>query len=163
MYGTIARLQLRPGAEKQLREAMAAMRTRQVPGFVASYLYRMDEDPNVLMLAVLFADRETYTRNADDPAQDREYRLLRACLESDPEWHDGEVAWSSTHLVVDDPGHRAKMLDRGSRRRHTAPGGGGRSDPSGPPSRAILHRATRVHRSGIGAPGGPGHSRREGG
>jgi quinol monooxygenase YgiN len=96
MYGTIARLEVRPGAEKQLREAMAAMRTRQVPGFVASYLYRMDADPNELMLAVLFADRETYTRNADDPAQDREYRLLRACLRSDPEWHDGEVAWSST-------------------------------------------------------------------
>jgi quinol monooxygenase YgiN len=96
MYGTIARLQLRPGAEKQLLEALAAMRTRQVAGFVASHLYRMDEDANVLMLAVLFADRETYTRNADDPSQDREYRLLRACLASDPEWHDGEIAWSST-------------------------------------------------------------------
>jgi quinol monooxygenase YgiN len=95
MYGTIARLQLRPGAEKQLLEALAAMRTRQVAGFVASHLYRMDEDADVLMLAVLFADRETYARNADDPAQDSEYRLLRACLESDPEWHDGEVVWSA--------------------------------------------------------------------
>ena len=94
MYGTIARLKVRPGAEPQLQEALSAMRTRQVPGFVASHLYRMDADPNVLMLAVLFTDRETYRRNADDPAMDREYRLLRACLESDPDWHDGEVVWN---------------------------------------------------------------------
>ena len=95
MYGTIARLRVRPGAEKQLAEVLATIRARQVPGFVASHLYRMDEDPAVFMLAVLFADRETYSRNADDPAQDRDYRLLRACLESDPEWHDGEIVWSS--------------------------------------------------------------------
>ena len=95
MYGTIARLQVRPGAEKQVREAMATIGTRAVPGLVATYLYRMDEDPNVLMLAVLFADRETYRRNADDPAQDREYQVMRGFLERDPEWHDGEVVWSS--------------------------------------------------------------------
>jgi len=95
MYGTIARLHVRPGAETQLQEALAAIRSRQAHGFVASYLYRMDEDPDVLMLAVLFADRETYHRNADDPAQDRDYRVMRELLDSDPEWHDGEVVWSS--------------------------------------------------------------------
>lgn len=95
MYGTIARLQVRPGVEGQLREAMATIGARQVPGFVGSYLYRMEQDENTLMLAVLFTDRETYIRNADDPAQDREYRLMRGFLESDPEWHDGEVVWSS--------------------------------------------------------------------
>jgi len=95
MYGTIARLQVKPGAEKQLQEAMAAIGSRKVPGFVATYLYRLDEKPNVLMLAVLFADRDSYTRNADDPAQGREYAVMRGFLESDPEWHDGEVIWSS--------------------------------------------------------------------
>jgi quinol monooxygenase YgiN len=95
MYGTIARLHLRPGAEKQLQEALAVIRDRQAQGFVASYLYKMDEDPNVFMLAVLFADGETYHRNADDPAQDRDYRVMRELLDADPEWHDGEVVWSS--------------------------------------------------------------------
>ena len=95
MYGTIARLQVKPGAEKQLQDAMAAIGSREVPGFVATYLYRLDEDPNVLMLAVLFADRKSYDKNADDPAQDREYTVMRGFLESDPEWHDGEVIWSS--------------------------------------------------------------------
>ena len=95
MYGTIARLQVRPGAEKDLQEVLATIGARRVPGFVASHLYQMDENPRVLMLAVLFADRETYKRNADDPAQDREYQLMRGCLESDPEWHDGEIVLSS--------------------------------------------------------------------
>jgi hypothetical protein len=34
-------------------------------------------------------------RNAEDPAQDATYRKLRELPESDPEWHDGEVLWSS--------------------------------------------------------------------
>jgi hypothetical protein len=46
------------------------------------------------MLAVLFTDREAYHRNADDPAQDRQFQLMRSFLENDPEWHDGEVIWS---------------------------------------------------------------------
>jgi quinol monooxygenase YgiN len=94
MYGTIARLKVRAGAQEQLKQTLAAMETRGVPGFVASYLYRTDEDPNVLMLAVLFTDREAYHRNADDPAQDRQFQLMRSFLENDPEWHDGEVIWS---------------------------------------------------------------------
>ncbi len=59
-------------------------------------MYRLDNDPQDLLLAVLFTDRDAYVRNADDPAQDVEYRKLRELLERDPEWHDGEVIWSST-------------------------------------------------------------------
>jgi hypothetical protein len=96
MYGTIARLRIRKDAEGRLRELMDAMEDRPVAGFVASYVYRLDSDPQDLMLAVLFTDRDVYVRNADDPAQDRQFRELRQLLERDPEWHDGEVIWSST-------------------------------------------------------------------
>jgi hypothetical protein len=94
MYGTIARLRIRKGAEARLHDVMNTMEGRPVAGFIGSYVYRMDGDPQDLMLAVLFTDRESYVRNADDPAQDREFRALRQLLESDPEWHDGEVIWS---------------------------------------------------------------------
>jgi hypothetical protein len=96
MYGTIARLRLREGQEARLRDAVERMESRPVDGYVASHVYRMDDDPRDLMLAVLFRDRESYQRNADDPAQDAEYRAIRELLASDPEWHDGEVIWSST-------------------------------------------------------------------
>jgi hypothetical protein len=48
------------------------------------------------MLAVLFTDRDAYVRNANDPAQDLQFRALQQLLESDPEWHDGEIVGSWT-------------------------------------------------------------------
>jgi hypothetical protein len=95
MYGTIAHLRVRKGEEDRLRDAMVRMERRPVRGFISSHVYRLDSDPQELMLAVLFEDRESYVRNADDPAQDLEFRRLRELLERDPEWHDGEVIWSS--------------------------------------------------------------------
>jgi len=95
MYGTVARLRVRTGAEDRLRAVMNGMENRSMTGFISSHVYRLDSDPQDLMLAVLFKDRESYHRNADDPAQDVEYRKLRELLERDPEWYDGEVIWSS--------------------------------------------------------------------
>ncbi|MGA3031436.1 MAG: hypothetical protein ABSE58_12000 [Candidatus Limnocylindrales bacterium] len=94
MYGTIARLRIRKDAEGGLRGVMNAMESRPVAGFIASYVYRLDSDPQDLMLAVIFADREAYVRNANDPAQDAQFRELRQLLESGPEWNDGEIVWS---------------------------------------------------------------------
>jgi hypothetical protein len=94
MYGTIAHLRIRKGAEGKVREAMEEMESRPVAGFVASHVYRLDRDPQDLMLAVTFTDRDAYVRNAEDPAQDVQFRKLRELLERDPEWHDGEVIWS---------------------------------------------------------------------
>ncbi|MBI4505724.1 MAG: hypothetical protein HY691_09340 [Chloroflexi bacterium] len=48
------------------------------------------------MNTVVFQDRETYMRNADDPDQDRWYKELRVHLAGDPEWEDGEVLLSVT-------------------------------------------------------------------
>jgi quinol monooxygenase YgiN len=95
VYGTVARLRLRAGAEDRLRDLMTVMESRPAAGFISSHVYRLDSDPRDLMLTVLFTDRASYTRNADDPAQDVQYRQLRELLEDDPEWHDGEVIWSS--------------------------------------------------------------------
>ena len=56
-------------------------------------LYRMDQDPNEIYMAVTFADRETYHANAQSPEQDARYRKLLALLDGEPEWHDGEVLY----------------------------------------------------------------------
>jgi quinol monooxygenase YgiN len=94
MYGTVARLRIRKDSESKLRTVMNAMESRPVDGFVASYVYRQDGDPQDLILAVVFRDRESYVRNAEDPAQDAQFRELRQLLERDPEWNDGEILWS---------------------------------------------------------------------
>ncbi len=95
MYGTIARLKVKPDSVEALQQLTASYDDLAVPGFVGTHVYRMDADDTEYYLVVLFEDRETYRKNADDPAQDRRYRTMRQLLAEDPDWHDGEVVWSS--------------------------------------------------------------------
>lgn len=94
MYGTVARLQLKPGMEADLKREMAKYPSLKIAGFVSTMVYRMDRDANECYLAVAFKDKESYLANARDPKQDERYRQLRALLAADPEWHDGEIVWS---------------------------------------------------------------------
>lgn len=97
MYGTIARLRLKPGAEKKLLEISQSESGLKIPGYIAQYVYRMDNDPNEYYLVVLFDNRESYFANADSPEQDARYREFRSLLEADPEWHDGEIVFADRH------------------------------------------------------------------
>ena len=97
MYGTVARLHVKPGHQQQLQtmtEEWERGRGRQVPGYVTTYVLRPDERPDELILVAIFRDRESYRANADDPEQDRWYRQLREHLQADPEWTDGELVFA---------------------------------------------------------------------
>jgi quinol monooxygenase YgiN len=94
MYGTVARLKLKPGMQAKLEEEMRQYERLKVPGFVGTTIYRMDRDENEFYMAVAFEDKQSYVANAGDPKQDERYRAMRALLEADPEWHDGEIVWS---------------------------------------------------------------------
>lgn len=91
MYGTVARLHVKPGAESQLREQMKQYDGLKIPGFVTTYVYRMDTDPNDYYMAVIFENKDAYVANAESPEQDARYREMMESLESAPEWHDGEI------------------------------------------------------------------------
>jgi len=91
MYGTVARMQLKPGAEQQMQQLTREYESMNIPGFVATYVYRMDNEPDVYYMAVLFDSKESYWANARSPEQDARFRQMRDLLASDPEWHDGEV------------------------------------------------------------------------
>ncbi len=91
MYGTVARLRVKPGAEARFLEVGRAMEAVKIPGHVATYLYRMDADPNEYYLAVLFDSKEAYRANADSPEQNARFQELMSVLEREPEWHDGEI------------------------------------------------------------------------
>lgn len=96
MYGTIARLRVKPDRVEALQRLTESYDDLAVPGFVGTHVYRMDADETEYYLVVLFEDRDTYRKNAEDPAQDRRYREMRELLAEDPEWHDGEVVWTSS-------------------------------------------------------------------
>jgi quinol monooxygenase YgiN len=93
MYGTIARLRLKPGREEQLQELLGELRP-QIPGLIFDYLYHSDEDPLEYYLVVGFSSHEAYQANATSPEQHTRYERYRPLLEAEPEWHDGEIVIS---------------------------------------------------------------------
>ncbi|MGE5225312.1 MAG: putative quinol monooxygenase [Planctomycetaceae bacterium] len=90
MYGTVAKMRVKPENREQLRKVAEAQNVEQVEGFVASYTL-FENDSDVAWLLAVFADRATYDANANDPAQHERFMELRALMDADPEWHDGEI------------------------------------------------------------------------
>jgi len=94
MYGTVARLKMKPGMEAEMEafgRGWTDERKGQVKGAIGGYIYRLDNDPLTAIMAVVFEDKASYHANAQDPAQDVAYRRLRAMLVEDPIWEDGEI------------------------------------------------------------------------
>ena len=96
MYGTVARMRVKPGMADRLEEMMRAEESRLGnAGFVATHIYRMDSDPNEYYLTVIFDSKDAYTRNADSSEQDASYHRMLEFLDGGPEWHDGEIVYST--------------------------------------------------------------------
>lgn len=97
MYGTVARLRALPGKEQELRgvsEDWAREQGPRVDGFMHEFLFRLDQGGDNYVLVAVFRDQASYRKNAEDPEQDRWYRRIRACLQADPEWQDGDVVYA---------------------------------------------------------------------
>ncbi len=95
MYGTVARMRVKPGSEAALRK-LTEEQARDIPGLVGDYVYRIDNEPDVYYLAVMFESKEAYVSNAQSPEQHARYQQYREYLQDDPEWHDGEIVSSVT-------------------------------------------------------------------
>jgi quinol monooxygenase YgiN len=92
MYGTVARMRVKAGAEAQLDQLSAEFAAEgPTPGMVGQYVFRSEADPREYWLAVAFTSKEAYRTNAESPEQHARYERLRALLETDPEWHDGDI------------------------------------------------------------------------
>jgi quinol monooxygenase YgiN len=94
MYGTVARLRLKPDQDSAFADYLhywANERKSNVKGAVGGYIYQLDTDPGTAIMAVVFEDKESYVANAQSPAQDADYQRLRALLVEDPIWEDGEI------------------------------------------------------------------------
>ena len=92
MYGTVARMHVKAGMEGEL-ERMSQDHA-DIPGMLFQYAYRMDADPPEFYLAVAFESEEAYRKNAESPEQHARYEQYMQVLDAEPEWHDGEIAYS---------------------------------------------------------------------
>jgi heme-degrading monooxygenase HmoA len=93
MYGTIAKLRLKPGMEAEF-ERLSREQITDIEGIRFEHVFRMDSDPQNAFLVVGFDSKDAYRANAESPDQHARYEAFREILERDPEWHDGEIAFS---------------------------------------------------------------------
>lgn len=104
MYGTIARMRVKPDMVNQLLDWMRQEDTRGMLGYKTSYTYQMDAEPTTMFVAIVFESREAYVANAQSPQMDARYHELLALLEEPPEWHDGQIiypqGWVSSRRVA---------------------------------------------------------------
>jgi antibiotic biosynthesis monooxygenase (ABM) superfamily enzyme len=90
VYGTIARMKIKRENLDGLRRFGRDAQSREVPGYRNSYVLVPDTWNDEVLLVVMFDDKSSYDRNADAPEQHESYLKMRALLEADPEWTDGE-------------------------------------------------------------------------
>lgn len=91
MYGTVARLKVKPGAMAEMQAVTKEYENLNIPGQQKTYVFQMDADPDEAYLVAIFDSKDAYVANANDPAQHERYAKMRNLLTADPEWHDGEV------------------------------------------------------------------------
>jgi heme-degrading monooxygenase HmoA len=97
LYGTIAKMKLKPGAEEKIMKAMEGPEVRR-EGHIATYIFKSDADPNVHFVTTIFESKSAYKKFADSPEQDKRFHQMRELLAADPEWHDGEVIHQDTKV-----------------------------------------------------------------
>ncbi len=91
MFGTVARMKLKPGSFEKMQALMKGFEERQVKGFVYNAVFRSKTDPDEVWLTVGFEDEASYRANAEDPQTQQMSRQYQDFLAAPPEWHDGEI------------------------------------------------------------------------
>jgi len=95
MYGSISRWRVKEGRQKELEELITETIGNQPPGGNMLHVFRSDSDAQDYWVVGIFDSREAYRANSELPDTDARYRQLREFMDSDPEWHDGEVVVST--------------------------------------------------------------------
>jgi quinol monooxygenase YgiN len=88
---------VKPGMEHQLTQVSDQWwreRAPNVRGAVSSTVFKTDANPNEFIFIAIFDNKANYVANSNDPETDAWFQQLRACLEADPQWTDGEVVFS---------------------------------------------------------------------
>ena len=97
MYGTVAKMKLKPGAEEKIMQAMEGADVSR-PGHVATYIFKSDKDPNVHIVTTIFESKDAYRKFSESPEQDKRFRQMSELLAGEPEWNDGEVIHQDTKV-----------------------------------------------------------------
>ncbi len=95
MYGTVAKMRVKAGAEAEFLRIAQEVESVPVAGVVAVYVYQMDANSRDFYMIAMFDSKESYFANANSPEQHQRFMQLMTVLESEPEWHDGTVVYAN--------------------------------------------------------------------
>lgn len=92
MYGTIARMKVKPGMLEKLSDMMGVDDHAHRPGGAVSVsVFQMDASPDEIWVVAISESREAYRAYSEAPESHERYQQMMGWLEAEPEWHDGEV------------------------------------------------------------------------
>jgi len=92
MYGTIAKMKVKPGMLEKLSETMTVDEGGHRPdGALSMSVFQMDANPNEIWVIAISESREAYRAYSESPESNERYQQMSDWLEAEPEWHDGEV------------------------------------------------------------------------
>jgi quinol monooxygenase YgiN len=93
MFGSVAKVKLKPGSFDKMLDLMKGLEGRPVKGRVFNAVFRSQSDPDEVWSVVGFEDEATYRANADDPQTAAQAKQWQQLMAAPPEWHDGEIVW----------------------------------------------------------------------
>jgi hypothetical protein len=93
MFGSVAKVKLKPGSLDKMLDMMKGLEGRPVKGRVFNAVFRSQSDPDEVWSVVGFEDEATYRANADDPQTAAQAKQWQQLIAAPPEWHDGEIVW----------------------------------------------------------------------
>ena len=95
MFGTMARIKVKPGQEQALRDMQTRWwreRKPKIKGPVTGYMCKpVGGPPDELLLFVVFDTKENYFATANDPEQNTWYQEFRSYMTADPVWTDVDI------------------------------------------------------------------------
>ena len=89
LYGSIAEMQLKPGAAEALMRRSNGDRPPE--GGVALWVFQMDADPSQVFLIGISESVAAYRAYSESPESRQRYEEMASWLEGEPTWHDGHV------------------------------------------------------------------------
>ncbi len=80
MYGTVAKMRVKAGAEQAFLTVAQETESVPVPGVIAVYVYQMDADSRNYYMVVMFDSKESYVANANSPEQHQRFMQMMTVL-----------------------------------------------------------------------------------
>ena len=99
LYGTIAKMKLKPGTEEKIMQVMGGA-DHDAEGHISTFVFKSDADANVHFVTTVFESKAAYKKFADSAEQNRRFHQIKELLAGEPEWHDGEVIHHDTKVVA---------------------------------------------------------------